>query len=275
MGNRNTKIRSSQIENILPEDIDATNSLVDNYVPSYDLATGKFTWITVAGGISNLPDLTDVVFDTGTPSDNQVLTYDSATGKWKAETLSIAHNDTTDKQGGTTNEYYHLTSADYTELHNWLDNVILGSDGKLTLLNGTDINEFSTDGTLAGNSDDAVPTEKAVKTYADTKSIKHISINTQTDNYTLVLGDDGKLIDMNKATAVTLTVPKNSVVAFPTGTTIAIRQKGAGQVTITPVDGTVTIDSQDGLITTAQHAMASILKVATDTWVAVGSLESA
>lgn len=29
------------------------------------------------------------------------------------------------------------------------------------------VNEFSTDGTLAGNSDDAVPTEKAVKTYVD------------------------------------------------------------------------------------------------------------
>jgi len=33
---------------------------------------------------------------------------------------------------------------------------------------GAEINEFSTDGTLAGNSDIAVPTEKAVKTYVDT-----------------------------------------------------------------------------------------------------------
>lgn len=32
---------------------------------------------------------------------------------------------------------------------------------------GTTVNEFSTDGTLGGNSDDAVPTEKAVKTYVD------------------------------------------------------------------------------------------------------------
>ena len=30
------------------------------------------------------------------------------------------------------------------------------------------INEFSVDGTLAGNSDDAVPTEKAIKTYVTT-----------------------------------------------------------------------------------------------------------
>jgi hypothetical protein len=35
---------------------------------------------------------------------------------------------------------------------------------------GAEINEFSTDGTLAGNSDSAVPTEKAVKTYVDTVS---------------------------------------------------------------------------------------------------------
>jgi len=38
-------------------------------------------------------------------------------------------------------------------------------DDYLTLDYGTSINEFSTDGTLAGNSDNAVPTERAVKTY--------------------------------------------------------------------------------------------------------------
>ena len=43
----------------------------------------------------------------------------------------------------------------------------LSSDSKLTLALGTGINEFSTDHTLSGNSDDAVPTEKAVKTYVD------------------------------------------------------------------------------------------------------------
>lgn len=39
--------------------------------------------------------------------------------------------------------------------------------GKVGFPAGTSVNEFSTDGTLAGNSDDAVPTEKAVKTYVD------------------------------------------------------------------------------------------------------------
>lgn len=37
----------------------------------------------------------------------------------------------------------------------------------LTLASGATVNEFSTDGTLAGNSDTAVPTEQAVKTYVN------------------------------------------------------------------------------------------------------------
>ena len=36
---------------------------------------------------------------------------------------------------------------------------------------GVSIDEFSSDGTLGGNSDTAVPTEKAVKTYSDTKVV--------------------------------------------------------------------------------------------------------
>jgi len=45
--------------------------------------------------------------------------------------------------------------------------VTISSTGVVTLKNGTGIDEFSTDGTLGGDSDDAVPTEKAVKTYVD------------------------------------------------------------------------------------------------------------
>ena len=44
------------------------------------------------------------------------------------------------------------------------------NDGEVFLSNGTGINEFSIDGTLADDSDDAVPTEKAVKTYVDAQS---------------------------------------------------------------------------------------------------------
>lgn len=44
------------------------------------------------------------------------------------------------------------------------------ASGQFQLQLGANVNEFSIDGTLAGNSDLAVPTEKAVKTYADNYS---------------------------------------------------------------------------------------------------------
>ena len=45
------------------------------------------------------------------------------------------------------------------------------ADGYALLPNGTRINEFSTDGTLGDDSDDAVPTEKAVKTAIDAATL--------------------------------------------------------------------------------------------------------
>jgi len=45
-------------------------------------------------------------------------------------------------------------------------------------------------------------------------------------------------------------------------------------VTIAPVDEDVTISYAEGLDTTGQHAMAALVKVAENTWVATGSLEA-
>ena len=65
--------------------------------------------------------------------------------------------------------------ADYNvHTHNLLRNaadtitgLTVDSAGDVLLRNGVSINEFSTDGTLGGDSDDAVPTERAVKQYID------------------------------------------------------------------------------------------------------------
>ena len=102
--------------------------------------------------------------------------------------------------------------------------------------------------------------------------LKYIQLNTPNldlDNYTLVLTDVGKFIDMDKATAVTLTVPLNSSVAFPIGTQIIIRQKGVGQVTVTPIGG-VTLNNANGLITYGQYSVVALIKLATDTWAIFG-----
>jgi len=95
--------------------------------------------------------------------------------------------------------------------------------------------------------------------------------NAQSASYTLALADRSKMIEMSVASGNTLTVPPNSSVAYPVGTTITVLQTGAGQTTITPGSG-VTINATPGLKLRAQWSSATLIKRATDTWVALGDL---
>jgi len=47
------------------------------------------------------------------------------------------HNELSSLQGGTADEYFHLTSSEHVELTGWLDNVILNTDGSVNLGTGT------------------------------------------------------------------------------------------------------------------------------------------
>lgn len=97
--------------------------------------------------------------------------------------------------------------------------------------------------------------------------------NPQAASYTLVLADRSKLVEISNASANTLTVPPNSSVAFPIGTQIIVLQTGAGQTTLTPGSG-VTINGTPGLKLRAQWSSATLIKRATDTWVAIGDLSA-
>ena len=96
-------------------------------------------------------------------------------------------------------------------------------------------------------------------------------INAQAASYTLVLADKNKLVEMGVGSGNTLTVPPNSSVAFPVGSTITILQTGAGQCTLTAGAG-VTVNGTPGLKLRTTWASATIIKRATDTWVALGDL---
>lgn len=100
------------------------------------------------------------------------------------------------------------------------------------------------------------------------------TINTQTGTtYTLVLADAGKLITLNNASPITLTVPTNATVAFATGTRIDLTQLGAGQVTIAGAG--VTFNSKGAkLKITGQYSAATLIKIGTDTWVLIGDLSA-
>jgi hypothetical protein len=89
---------------------------------------------------------------------------------------------------------------------------------------------------------------------------------------TLALTDNGGYIITSNGSAVTITVPPNSSVAFPTGAEIVVFQSGAGQVDFVAGSG-VTIRSKDSnLKISAQYAAATLKKVATDEWHLLGDL---
>lgn len=100
------------------------------------------------------------------------------------------------------------------------------------------------------------------------------TINAQTGTtYTLVLADAAKTVTLSNASAVTMTVPPNSSVAFPVGTRIPLAQLGAGQVTVAAGAG-VTVNATPGLKIAAQYGGAELLKTATDVWLLIGRLSA-
>ena len=102
-----------------------------------------------------------------------------------------------------------------------------------------------------------------------------IALNAQTGtSYTAALSDDGKLITCDNGSAITLTIPPNGTVAFGIGTQINIMQLGAGQVTITPGAGVTIRSAGSKLKSKEQYAVATCVKIASDTWVAVGNLSA-
>lgn len=114
-------------------------------------------------------------------------------------------------------------------------------------------------------------------TINDPKLNLSINANTAT-TYTFVLADNGKLVTSNNASAQTLSIPTNASVAFPVGTQINVAWiTGAGQPTIQAVtSGTTTVLSTGATSTAPKlrvvNAVASCIKIATDTWLVTGDV---
>lgn len=108
----------------------------------------------------------------------------------------------------------------------------------------------------------------------DLAKIADIATNAQAGtSYTLVLADKNKVVELNNAAAIALSVPADNTVAYATGTQITLLQTGAGQVTIAGVAG-VTVNANPGLKLRAQWSSVTLLKRAANTWVAMGDLSA-
>jgi len=106
----------------------------------------------------------------------------------------------------------------------------------ITLNAGTGVTEFSTDITLAGNSDDAVPTEKAIKTYVDNNFIAgtNVTYNNSDTTITLTTSDLNEILLVENASDVVINLP--SIDSGDIGKFIKIHKMGVGNMTINRAD---------------------------------------
>lgn len=96
-----------------------------------------------------------------------------------------------------------------------------------------------------------------------------VTLNSQTGTaYTTVLADANKLVTLD-STGITVTIPPASSVAYPTGSQIHLYQSGTGQATVTGDTG-VSVNSSNGLKTRTQYSVATVIKVAVNSWVLIG-----
>lgn len=157
--------------------------------------------------------------------------------------------------------------------------IALGSSGTITAnaatLTGTTLNSSVVSSSLT--SVGTLTTLSVSGNVSVTGSVvDHVIISSPVltvGTYTLVLTDDGKMIEINSGAAANVSVPADNSVNFPVGTSIDILQVGAGQVTIVPAAG-VTINRATGLKLRAQWSAATLIKRAANTWVAVGDLSA-
>jgi hypothetical protein len=126
----------------------------------------------------------------------------------------------------------------------------------------------------------SIPSGATVTTIAGltlTSSVITSAINAQSGtSYTPVLSDNTSIITLSNASAIAVTIPPNSSVAYAVGTQLNFAQYGAGQVTISGGSG-VTIVSTGATAATpklrAQYASATAIQTSTNNWLIVGDIQ--
>ena len=158
----------------------------------------------------------------------------------------------------TSSEHLSLSSGKSIKLNGATSGTITLSSASIAGTNT--ITLPATTGTIVTTGDTGTVTATMLAT-GPARSGFRSEINAQTGtSYTLVLGDLGKLVTMDNAAGMTLAVPPDASVVFAVGDKIDILRKGAG------------INGTPGLKLRAQWSSATLVKLATDTWVLIGDL---
>ena len=97
-------------------------------------------------------------------------------------------------------------------------------------------------------------------------------ITDSTTTRTPALTDASAYILTTHGTGITVTLPQDSAVAFPTGSSIVFERNGAGTLTFAAGAG-ATVNSKDATLTCAdRYTTVAAVKIAADTWTIFGNI---
>jgi hypothetical protein len=217
------------------------------------MANKKFTELTDLPSPAGADILAIVDDVAGTPTTKKVTATNlmslapvqSVAGQ--TGTVTLDADDISD--ASTTNKF--VTAADVTNLGN-LSGTNTGDQDLSSYLQSVsagDLTDGNFDGTAISGFD--------------------ASINDKTDDYTLLASDNGKVVVIDKSSAVTVTVPSGLGAGF----NCSFVQKGAGQVSFSASSTTIN-NRQSHTKINAQYGVASIVAYAADTFVLAGDTAS-
>jgi hypothetical protein len=265
----------------------------DNTVSALDAATFRANTgaTTVGGNFYTLPNPSAIRF-VQINADNTVSALDAAAFRTAigAGTGGGGTVSSVDVSGGTTGLTFTggpITTTGTITAGGTLA-VANGGTGATTLTgvvigNGTSAFATKTNptGDFVGTTDTQTLTNKTLEasnSVNDTGTIaatspgfRGIPQNSRTSGYTLALTDAGKHISI---TTGGITIPANSSVAFPVGTTIVIYNNGSSAQNIAITSDTLRLagTATTGTRSLAQRGVATCIKVASTEWVVTGNV---
>ena len=189
--------------------------------------------------------------------------------------LQLAHGN----EANTVDLGLVVSYNDGTQKHSGL--VKDATDGKWKLFDGVTTEPATTVNFGQGSLDDLAVDELTANgiVFSDGTQTKEgvpsrTPIISKTANYTLsATSERDSLIEVDSTDPVTITIPTNSAVGFPVGTTLDILGVNTGLITIAGDTG-VTVNATPGLKLRTQWSSCTLFKRGTDAWVVYGDLKA-